>query len=73
MEDEGYSFKFNAAAKKFLAQEGYDAAYGARPLKRAIQKYVEDLIADAIINGDIEAGNTYTITKIKSEDKLSLK
>jgi len=73
MEEEGYSFKFNVAAKKFLAQEGYDAAYGARPLKRAIQKYVEDLVADAIINGDIESGNTYTITKIKSEDKLSLK
>jgi ATP-dependent Clp protease ATP-binding subunit ClpC len=73
MKDENYTFKFSTLAKKFLAQEGYDAAYGARPLKRAIQKYVEDLIADAIINGDIEPGNTYTITKIKSEDKLSLK
>lgn len=73
MEEEGYTFKFNVTAKKFLAKEGYDAAYGARPLKRAIQKYVEDLVADAIINGDIESGNTYTITKIKSENKLSLK
>lgn len=73
IEEEGYKFKFTTTAKKFLAIEGYDSAYGARPLKRAIQKYVEDLVADAIINGDIEPGTTYTITKIKSEDKLSLK
>ena len=71
--EEGYNFKFTIAAKKFLAVEGYDAAYGARPLKRAIQKYVEDLVADAIINGEIETGNTYTITKNKSDDKLTLK
>ena len=73
IEEEGYKFKFTATAKKFLAIEGYDSAYGARPLKRAIQKYVEDLVADAIINGDIETGKVYTITKNKSDDKLSLK
>lgn len=68
-----YQFKFTKAAKEFLAVEGYDPAYGARPLKRAIQKYVEDLVADSIINAQIKAGNTYTINKLKSEDKLTLK
>jgi ATP-dependent Clp protease ATP-binding subunit ClpC len=70
--EEGYTFKFTPTAKKFLAVEGYDSAYGARPLKRAIQKYVEDLVADAIISGEIAPGNTYTITKNKLEDKLTL-
>jgi ATP-dependent Clp protease ATP-binding subunit ClpC len=71
--EEGYEFKFNKAAKKFVAEEGYDPAYGARPLKRAIQKYVEDLVADAILNGEVEKGVTYTITKIAKEDKLTIK
>ena len=68
-----YAFKFTKAAKEFLAVEGYDPAYGARPLKRAIQKYVEDLIADAIVDGDLKSGKTYTVNKIKSDEKLKLK
>jgi ATP-dependent Clp protease ATP-binding subunit ClpC len=68
-----YAFKFTKAAKEFLAVEGYDPAYGARPLKRAIQKYVEDLIADAIVDGDLKPGKTYTVNKIKSDEKLKLK
>ena len=71
--EEGYEFKFNKTAKKFVAEQGYDPAYGARPLKRAIQKYVEDLVADAILNGEVEKGVTYTITKIAKEDKLTIK
>lgn len=73
MSEHDYTFKFTKAAKEFLAIEGYDPAYGARPLKRAIQKYVEDLVADHIINGDLKTGKTYTINKIKTEDKLKLK
>lgn len=68
-----YAFKFTKSAKEFLAVEGYDPAYGARPLKRAIQKYVEDLIADAIVDGDLKPGKTYTVNKIKSDEKLKLK
>jgi len=73
MFEEGYIFKFTKTAKDFLAIEGYDPAYGARPIRRAIQKYVEDLVADAIIEETIKPENTYTINKLKSEDKLSLK
>ena len=68
-----YTFKFNKNAKEFLAKEGYDQAYGARPIKRAIQKYVEDAVADAILDGALEEGKTYTVSKDKKEDKLVIK
>lgn len=73
MADEGYSFKFTKAAKEFLATEGYDPLYGARPIKRAIQKYVEDLVADAIIDGKVKDGGSYTLNKVKTSTKLTLK
>jgi ATP-dependent Clp protease ATP-binding subunit ClpC len=70
MEDEGYAFKFTNTAKEFLAKEGYDPKFGARPVKRAIQKYVEDLVADLILDGLKKSEKAITITKDKSEDKL---
>ena len=73
MEEAGYQFKFTKATKDFLAIEGYDVLYGARPVKRAIQKYVEDLVADAIIDGKLKEGKTYTINKNKTDNKLTLK
>ena len=73
MQDEGYIFKFAKPAKDFLVKEGYDQAYGARPIKRAIQKYVEDIVADAIIDQTIKKDTEYTITKNTSEDKLFIK
>jgi ATP-dependent Clp protease ATP-binding subunit ClpC len=74
MAEEGYTFKFNKAAKQFICDQGYDPAFGARPIKRAIQKYVEDLIADAILMDKIKPSEKpYTITKLKDNDKLTLK
>lgn len=70
---QGYTFKFNKNAKEFLATEGYDAAYGARPVKRAIQKYVEDIVADSILDGTVKTGGTYTISKDRKENRLILK
>ena len=73
MLEEGYSFKFTKTAKDFLAIEGYDPLYGARPVKRAIQKYIEDLIADAILDEKLKTGKTYTINKTKTNSKLTIK
>lgn len=73
MAEEGYTFRFNKPAKQFLATEGYDPLYGARPVKRAIQKYVEDLVADAILDGIVVPGGTYTLNKTKADSKLTLK
>ena len=73
MFDEGYVFKFSKQAKEFLAKEGYDQAYGARPVKRAIQRYVEDIVADAILDRSIKKDVEYLITKEKDQDKLFIK
>lgn len=70
---QGYTFKFNKTTKEFLAKEGYDPAYGARPVKRAIQRYVEDAVADAILDGKIKEGKSYTISKERNENRLVIK
>ena len=59
------------AAKKYILDHGSDLKYGARPLRRAIQKYVEDEIADMILRGDVDA--TQTIHIDCSDDKLTFK
>jgi ATP-dependent Clp protease ATP-binding subunit ClpC len=73
MLEQDIELKFTKVAKEFLMTEGYDPAYGARPLKRAVQKYVEDIVADGILDGKILSGNTYTITYKKGSDKLFVK
>ena len=74
MTGQKYNIKVTKAAKEFLADAGYDPDYGARPLKRAVQTYIEDLLADSIITGDIKQDDkVHTITHLKSEDKLSFK
>ena len=74
MFDQGYNVKFTKQSKVFLAQAGYDQQFGARPIKRAIQNYVEDLLADNILNNTMKVGDkVYTINHIKGSDKLSLK
>jgi len=74
MFDQKYNIKVTKQAKEFLAEKVYDPDYGARPLKRAVQTYIEDLLADAIIKGEIVRGDeVYTINHTKKEDKLSIK
>ena len=74
LDAQGYKIKVMKAAKLFLAEQGYDPLYGARPLKRAVQNYVEDILADAIISKKMVMGSkVYSITHKKGEDKLSMK
>ena len=74
MVEQEYIIKVAKTAIVFLAERGYDAQYGARPLKRAIQTYVEDLLADGILAKEIVKGNkTYTISYKKGDEKLSFK
>jgi len=68
-----YKLKISKEAIEFLARQGYDDAYGARPLTRAIQHYVEDPVADEILNENIAEGETLNITYIKDDDKLTVK
>jgi ATP-dependent Clp protease ATP-binding subunit ClpC len=54
-----YKFEISESAIKFLAKEGYDEAYGARPLGRAIQTYIEDGVADEILNEKVKEGERH--------------
>ena len=56
--DLGYHVELSEKAKNFIADKGYDKQYGARPLKRAIQKYVEDLLAEEIVSDQIHEGDS---------------
>lgn len=55
--DLGYKIELTDKAKEFLAEKGYDQQYGARPLNRAIQKYLEDAVAEEILKGDLSEGD----------------
>lgn len=67
----GYSLTITDAAKTFIAEKGYDVQYGARPLKRAIQKYLEDELAELIISESISPGDTLEFDYNKEIDKIS--
>jgi len=56
--DLGYKIELTEKAKEFLSDKGYDQQYGARPLNRAIQKYLEDPVAEEILKGEIQEGDT---------------
>jgi len=57
----GYTVDITQAAKDFIVDKGFDANYGARPLKRAIQKYIEDPLAEEIIKSGVAEGDLVTI------------
>ncbi|TCC92495.1 ATP-dependent Clp protease ATP-binding subunit [Pedobacter hiemivivus] len=66
----GYEVKLTEKAKDFIADKGFDANFGARPLKRAIQKYLEDPIAEEILKGEIHEGDTLEIDYDKENDVI---
>lgn len=69
----GLQFKISPAAKDFLAEKGYDQKFGARPLKRSIQKYLEDPLAEKIIDAQTKEGDLFTIGYDKKKDEISIK
>ncbi|MBL7899649.1 MAG: ATP-dependent Clp protease ATP-binding subunit, partial [Crocinitomicaceae bacterium] len=74
IKDLGYEFKISDEAKDYIAEKGYDEKFGARPLNRAIQKYIEDPLAEEIINASLESGDTIAINfdKEKQEVKIGI-
>ena len=72
IKDLGYILKLSDKAKNFIADKGFDKQYGARPLKRAIQKYVEDALAEEIITSHIEEGDQISIDFDESTQELSI-
>ena len=69
----GYDFSLADNAKEFVATRGYDVQYGARPLKRAIQTYIEDGICELMLGGDLKEGDTIVIEKNSNKDELAFK
>jgi ATP-dependent Clp protease ATP-binding subunit ClpC len=68
-----YKMKISRAAKEFIAEKGYDVQFGARPLKRAIQKYLEDEMAEVIIKASITEGDTVSIGFDKKNEKIKIR
>jgi ATP-dependent Clp protease ATP-binding subunit ClpC len=73
VEDLGISIEMDKSAKEFLVEKGYDPQFGARPLRRAIQKYVEDPMAEAILSEDLGEGDTITVSHKKNAEEMSFK
>lgn len=72
MKDLGYNMQISDKAKEFVATKGYDVQFGARPLKRAIQTYIEDGISEKILSGELKEGDTISIGKNPNAEALTL-
>ena len=71
VEELGYTIKLTDEAKEFVATKGYDVQFGARPLKRAIQNYIEDGLSELILSDKLTLGDTIYISKINDENSLN--
>ncbi len=73
VEDLGYHLEITTEAKSYVASKGYDVQFGARPLKRAIQTYIEDLLAERILSDELALGDTIVIDKSPDKEELLVK
>jgi ATP-dependent Clp protease ATP-binding subunit ClpC len=73
IKDLGYHMTLSDKAKDYIADKGFDKEYGARPLKRAIQKYIEDALAEEIINSNLEEGDSITMDLDEKKNELTIK
>ena len=69
----GYKLNLSKEAKDYIADKGFDKQYGARPLKRAIQKYIEDALAEEIVNSSLKEGDTITMDLDSDKNELTIK
>lgn len=72
IEEAGYTIELSKSAKEFLADKGYDPEFGARPLARAIQKYLEDPLAEAIIGSTVNEGDVLEVKHAKKAEELTI-
>ena len=73
IKDIGYNLSLSDKAKDYIAEKGFDKQYGARPLKRAIQKYIEDALAEEIVNSKLEEGDSIFMDLDEKKDELTIK
>ena len=68
LKDQGYILEMDELAKDFLIEKGYNPDFGARPLRRVIEQYVEDSLSESILRGDFKSGQTISMTREKDKD-----
>ena len=73
LEDRDIKLKLAADARELLLEKGYDPNYGARPMRRAVERYLEDPLAEAILRSDIKEGDTVKVTRVKKTEELVFK
>ncbi|WP_337566534.1 ATP-dependent Clp protease ATP-binding subunit, partial [Prevotella sp.] len=73
IQDMGYNITLTDKAKEFVATKGYDVQFGARPLKRAIQTYIEDGICELMLSGELKEGCTISVGKNPNKEELTFK
>ncbi|WP_394749606.1 ATP-dependent Clp protease ATP-binding subunit [Spongiimicrobium salis] len=73
IQDIGYYLELSEKAKDYIADKGFDKQYGARPLKRAIQKYIEDALAEEIVNSKLEEGDSIYMDFDEKKEELTIK
>ena len=73
VEELGYKLEITDKAKEFVATKGYDVQFGARPLKRAIQTYIEDGVCELLLDDKLKAGDTIKANKDDDKDELTFK
>uniref|UniRef100_UPI003FD70BFE AAA family ATPase n=1 Tax=Segatella buccae TaxID=28126 RepID=UPI003FD70BFE len=69
----GYQLQISDKAKEFVATKGYDVQFGARPLKRAIQNYIEDGVCERLLSGELQPGSMISVDKDSDKDGLTFK
>ena len=72
IKDIGYHLSLSDKARDYIAEKGFDKQYGARPLKRAIQKYIEDVLAEEIVNSKLTEGDSISMDLDEGEDRLTI-
>jgi ATP-dependent Clp protease ATP-binding subunit ClpC len=73
VEEIGYKLQINKTVRDYLIETGYDEDYGARPLNRAIQKYVEDPVSEEILKDKVKEGQTIKVSYVKAKEKIVIK
>lgn len=73
IKDIGYDLNLSEKAKDYIADKGFDKQYGARPLKRAIQKYIEDALAEEIVNSNLDEGDSIFMDLNEKKEELTIK
>ena len=73
IEELGYHFQITEKAKEMVAKKGYDVQFGARPLRRAIQTYIEDSVCEMLLDGTMKPGDTISVGKNPKKEELTFK